>query len=144
MYMGDYIVIDHKIGPFEYACESVSTGTSFNVRVDDDKREIFSDQTFPDQHPAACRFLRPNGNLIQCTIHRDSPSQCKFYRCVVMRIFNGMGGVIGTVTGTLSLHSDDPGLRSVWEEAWQKIRESDPDSEAKIQVFLEDHGYRVV
>ncbi len=32
MYMGDYIVIDHKTGPFEYACESVSTGTPFNAR----------------------------------------------------------------------------------------------------------------
>jgi Fe-S-cluster containining protein len=144
MYMGDYIVIDHKIGPFEYVCESVSTGTLFNVSVDDDKREIFSDQTFPDQHPTACRFLRPNGNLIHCTIHRDSPSQCKFYRCVIMRIFNETGEVLGTVTGNLSLHSDDPGLRSIWDEEYQKIRESNPGTEGRIQVFLEDRGYRVV
>jgi len=143
MYMGDYIVIDHKTGPFEYACESVSTGASFNVRIDDDKREIFSDPAFPDQHPAACRFLRPKGNLLQCTIHRDSPPQCKFFRCVVMRIFNEHEVLIGTVTGTLSLHSGDPGLRGVWEEAWQKIKESDPDSETRIQVFLEKRGYRI-
>jgi Fe-S-cluster containining protein len=143
MYMGDYIVIDHMIRPFEYACESVSTGTVFTARVDEDKRKIFEDQTFSDQHPAACRFLRPNGDRIQCTIHRDSPSQCKFYRCVVMRVSNEKREVIGTVTGTLSLHSDDPGLRSVWEGVWQKIKESDPDSEAKIQAFLEEHGYHV-
>jgi hypothetical protein len=60
-----------------------------------------------------------------------------------MRIGNERGEAIGTVTGTLSLHSDDPGLRSVWEDAWQKIKESDPDSEAKIQAFLEKHGYHV-
>ena len=143
MYMGDYIVIDHTIGPFEFACESVSTGTRFNVLVDDDKREIFSDHTFPDQHPTACRFLRPNGNLIQCTIHRDSPPQCKFYRCVIMRIFNEKGEIIGTVTGDLSLHSEDPRLRNIWEEAWQKIPGTDPDSEVRIQVFLEDQGYRI-
>jgi hypothetical protein len=42
MYMGDYIVIDHMIGPFEFACESVSTGTPFHARVDDDKkRDLF-------------------------------------------------------------------------------------------------------
>ena len=40
MYLGDYIVIDHQIGPFEFACESVSTGTTFTARVDEDKREF--------------------------------------------------------------------------------------------------------
>jgi Fe-S-cluster containining protein len=144
MYMGDYIIIDHMIRPFEYACESVSTGTSFNVKVDEDKREIFSNQAFSDLHPAACKFLRPKGNLLQCTIHRDSPAQCKFYRCVVMRILNKTGMVIGTVTGTLSLHTDDPGLRSIWEGVWKKVRESDVDAEARIQVFFEDHGYHVI
>jgi hypothetical protein len=143
MYMGDYIVIDHSIGPFEYACESVSTGTPFHARVDDDKHGIFSDNTFPDQHPSACRFLRPNGNQIVCTIHRDSPPQCKYYRCVVMRIFNENGVIIGTVNGNFSLHSDDPGLRNIWEQACQKIPESDPDSESRVQGFLKDHGYRV-
>jgi len=143
MYMGDYIVIDHMIGPFEFACESVSTGTPFNARIDDDKKEIFSDHTFPDQHPSACRFLRPNGSRIICTIHRDSPPQCKFYRCEVMRIFNKTGAYIGSVAGTFSLHSEDPGLRSIWEEACQKIPESHLDSESKVQIFLEDHGYRV-
>ena len=64
MYMGDYIVIEHQIGPFEFACESVSTGTPFIARIDDDKHQIFLDHTFPDQHPTACRFLRPEGNLI--------------------------------------------------------------------------------
>jgi hypothetical protein len=143
MGMGDYIVIDHRIGPFEYACESVSTGTPFNARVDDDKQEIFSDHTFPDHHPSACRFLRPMRSRIVCTIHRDSPPQCKFYRCVVMRISNKKGIQIGTVTGTFSLHSDDPGLRNIWEMACQKIPESDADSETRVQVFLEEQGYRI-
>ena len=65
MYMGDYIVVEHQIGPFEFACESVSTGTPFIARVDDDKREIFLDYSFPDAHPSACRFLRPDGDRIR-------------------------------------------------------------------------------
>lgn len=142
--MGDYIVIDHRIGPFEFACESVSTGTPFIARIDDDKREIFSDDTFPDQNLSACRFLRPKGTLKQCTIHRDSPPQCKFYRCEVMRIFDEKGAFVGRVTGTLSLHSEDVTLWQVWEAGWKEIPESDPDSEARIQVFLELHGYMVV
>ena len=143
MYMGDYIVIEHQIGPFEFACESVSTGTPFIARIDDDKHQIFLDHSFSDQHPAACRFLRPEGNLIRCVIHETSPGQCKYYRCVVMRIFDSHGNQIGTVTGNLSLHSDDPLLRGVWEEAERGISHLSVDAEIWLQKYLEDKGYRV-
>jgi hypothetical protein len=143
MYMGDYIVIEHQIGPFEFACESVSTGTPFIARIDDDKHQIFLDHSFSDQHPTACRFLRPEGNLIRCVIHETSPGQCKYYRCVVMRIFDSHGNLIGTVTGNLSLHSDDPLLRGVWEEAERGISHLSVDAEIWLQKYLEDKGYRV-
>ena len=143
MYMGDYIVIEHQISAFEFACESVSTGTPFIARVDKDKREIFLDHTFPDQQPSACRFLRPDGDRIRCTIHETSPSQCKSYRCVVMRIFDSSGNLVGNVTGTLSLHSDDPVLRSVWEAAEREISLAAVDREELLQRYLETHGYSV-
>ncbi len=143
MYLGDYIVIDHQIGPFEFACESVSTGTEFIARIDDDKREIFRDHTFPDKHPHACRFLRPDGSLLRCTIHRDSPTQCKFYRCVIMRISDAGGNLLGTVTGTLNLHSDDTALRAVWEATEKIIPESLPDVEERRKECLIGQGYRV-
>jgi hypothetical protein len=143
MYMGDYIVIEHQIGPFEFACESVSTGTPFIARIDDDKHQIFLDHSFSDQHPTACRFLRPEGNLIRCVIHETSPGQCKYYRCVVMRIFDSHGNLIGTVTGNLSLHSEDPSLRGVWEEAERGISHLSVDAEIWLQNYLEDKGYRV-
>jgi hypothetical protein len=143
MYMGDYIAIEHQIGTFEFACESVSTGTPFIARVDEDKREIFRDTTFPDGHPTACRFLRPQGDLIRCTIHTTSPCQCKFYRCVVMKVFDRDGAGIGFVNGNLSLHSDDPDLKAAWEEAGKKVPESADDAEMQLQHFLEGKGYRV-
>jgi len=143
MYMGDYIAIEHQLGPFEFACDSVSTGTPFIARIDKDKREIFLDHTFPDQHPAACRFLRPDGDRIRCTIHETSPCQCKFYRCVVMRIFDSRRNLRGTVTGTLSLHSNDPILRSVWETAEREISPDAGDREGLLQQYLETHGYLV-
>jgi len=143
MYMGDYIVIEHQIGPFEFACESVSTGTPFIARVDDDKREIFLDHSFPDVHHSACRFLRPDGDRIRCSIHETSPCQCKFYRCVVMRIFDPHGDLKGTVTGTLSLHSDDPMLRIVWETAEHEILSEGSEREELLQKYLETRGYRV-
>jgi len=143
MYMGDYIVIEHQIGPFEFACESVSTGTPFIARVDNDKREIFLDNSFPDTHPSACRFLRPDGDRIRCSIHETSPCQCKFYRCVVMRIFDSHGDLKGTVTGTLSLHADDPLLRSVWETAERALSSEGSHREEQLQQYLEARGYRV-
>jgi Fe-S-cluster containining protein len=143
MYMGDYIVIVHQISAFEFSCESVSTGTPFIARIDDAKREIFLDHTFPDQHPAACRFLRPDGDRIRCTIHETSPCQCKYYRCVAMRIFDSRGNLIGNVTGTLSLHSDDPVLRSVWEMAEREISPGAEDREEQLQQYLESRGYKV-
>lgn len=143
MYLGDYIVIERQIGPFIFACESVSTGTPFTAEVDDDKREIFLDTSFPDRNPHACRFLRPDGSLLRCTIHRDSPAQCKFYRCVAMRVFDSGGKPLGYVTGTLALHADDMALRSVWDEVELKRPKSDVDAEPWIATFLVGKGYRV-
>ncbi len=143
MYLGDYIIIDHQIGPFEFVCESVSTGTQFTAHIDEDKREIFCDRTFPEEHPHACRFLRPEGNLLRCTIHIDSPAQCKFYRCVIMRISDPVGNHRGSVTGTLNLHSEDTVLRTIWESAEKNIPESLPDVEERRKVYLTEHGYRV-
>jgi Fe-S-cluster containining protein len=143
MYMGDYIVIEHQISAFEFACESVSTGTPFIARIDDDKRGIFQDNTFPVQHPAACRFLKPDEDRKRCTIHETSPCQCKYYRCVTMRIFDSRENLIGIVTGTLSLHSDDAVLRCVWEMAEREISPEAGDREAQLQQYLETRGYRV-
>ncbi len=143
MYLGDYIVIEQQLGPFTFAAESVSTGTPFIAEIDEDKRHLFIDHSFPDQHPAACRFLRPDGELCRCTIHRDSPAQCKFYRCVIMRVLDHRGAVIGTVRGTLGLHTEDPALRAVRDEMDQKRPKSDAEAERWIAAFLQEKGYRV-
>jgi hypothetical protein len=143
MFLGDYIVIDRQTGPFMFECESVSTGTPFTAEVDNDKRTIFSDFSFPIKHPTACRFLRPEGNLLRCTIHRDSPAQCKFFRCVVMRVLDTRGLLLGTVRGTLDLHSSDPGLRAVWEEVVRIRPKDDAEAEPWIASFLQGKGYRV-
>ena len=143
MYLGDYIVIERQTGEFTFDCACVSTGTEFSAEVDPDKRHLFSDFSFPHAHPAACRFLRPDGDLLRCTIHRDSPAQCKFYRCEVMRIFDAADDLLGTVRGTLDLHSDDPKLRAVWDEMIKKRPMSDEDAEHWIAAILEKNGYRV-
>jgi Fe-S-cluster containining protein len=143
MYLGDYLVIDRQTGPFTFACSMVSTGMQFAAEIDEDKRRLFLDPTFPDLHPHVCRFLRPDGDLIRCTIHRDSPDPCKSYRCIVMRIFDRSGVMVGIVTGTLALHSDDAALRAVWEDALRKIPETLPDAEGRLQKYLEENGWYI-
>ena len=60
-----------------------------------------------------------------------------------MRIFDSQGKLIGTVTGNLSLHSDDPVLRGEWEAAERRISHLSDDAETELQKYLEDKGYRV-
>ena len=143
MYLGDYIVIEEQTGPFTFQCCSVSTNTPFIAEIDPDKRHLFADHSWIDEHPSACRFLRPDGDRIRCTIHRDSPVQCKFYRCVIMRVTGTDGREIGTITGTLALHSEDPALRAIYDAALREIREENPHAEDRLSEYLQKHGYRI-
>ena len=143
MYLGDYIVIERQTGPFTFECRSVSTDTPFTAEIDPDKHDLFSDTSFPERHPSACRFLRPDRKMIRCTIHRDSPAQCKFYRCTVMKVTDPSGTTVGTVTGTLALHSDNPELRKVWVEAEGLRPRPDNEAEPWIAAFLQERGYQV-
>jgi Fe-S-cluster containining protein len=142
MYLGDYLAIEGQPGPFTFTCEAVSTGTPFTAVIDLDKRELFLDKSWISRHPHACRFLRPRGEQVLCTIHETSPAQCRYYRCIVMRVFDRAGALVGTVRGTLALHSDDPALRATWESALAGM-EDGPDIEERLRRVLEARGYRV-
>ena len=143
MYLGDYIAIERQTGEFIFECECVSTGTAFIAEVDEDKRRIFSDFSFPKKHPAACRFLRPDGDLLRCTIHRDSPAQCKFYRCIAMRVSDRNGKPLGYITGALALHADDQELRRIWEGILRGRPKTDSEAEPWIAGILRENGYQV-
>jgi len=141
MFLGDYIEIDRQVSQFEFECSSVSTGTPFFARIDEDKRELFNDRTWIEEHPSACRFLRPSGDRIICTIHETSAVQCKFYRCVVFTVYSQERKLLGTVTGTLALHTDDRELRSAWEKGARTIPWNSPDVEDRIAEYLAGNGY---
>jgi hypothetical protein len=143
MFMGDYLSIEAQTGPYAFTCSSVSTGTPFLAEIDEDKRALFEDRTWIDLHPAACRFLRPRRDQFVCTIHETSPSQCKAYRCVVLRILSPEGRHLGIVTGTLMLHSDDQELRQVWEVGEGRFDHMEAGAEERIIQFLQSKGYRV-
>lgn len=142
MYLGDYIMIERQIASFEFIGCCVSTGTEFHARIDEDKKQLFSDQSWIRDHPSACPFLRPSGDRVICTIHESSPVQCKRYRCTAFRISSPKGEVIGRVTGELNLHSNDPGLRLAWDDLTTHIPWSLEKSENMIMRLLEERGYR--
>lgn len=141
MYLGDYIVIERQTAPFEFIGCCVSTGTEFIAPIDEDKRELFSDRSWICDHPSACPFLRPSGDMIICTIHASSPEQCKRYRCTAFRISSPKGEVIGRVTGELNLHTEDPGLRSAWDDLPTYFPGFPEKSEDILRRFLEERGY---
>jgi Fe-S-cluster containining protein len=142
MYLGDYIVIDTKTGPYSFSCSCVSTNTHFLAVVDEDKREIFDREWFSRQHPHACPFLRPaDDGRIVCTIHETSPAQCKIYRCVAVRIYSGEQQV-GYITGMGALHSDDQALRSLYESCASQIPKEDQERDEWLARYFEKHGYR--
>ena len=144
MYLGDYIVIERQTAPFVFIGCCVSTGTEFIAPIDEDKRELFSDRSWIHDHPSACPFLRPSGDVIICTIHESSPVQCKSYRCTAFRISSPKGDVIGRVTGELNLHTDDPKLRFAWDDLTTRIPGLQEISEDMLRRFLEDRGYLCV
>lgn len=144
MFLGDYIIIEQEVGPFEFECLSVSTGMPFTARVDDDKRELFSDKSWILDHPAACPFLRPYGDRILCTIHETSPYQCKAYRCIILRIFTPATREVGRVNGMYGLITDDRELRLVWEEGKRVIDWWAEDVEERVCRFLQEKGYHIV
>lgn len=143
MCMGDYIELEEQVGLFEYIGRSVTTGALFHAKVDEDKRDIFLERTWSENHPRACPFLRPMEGKVVCTIHETSPAQCKAYRCVAMRIVSPGGGLAGKVTGALALHTDNPDLMAAWEEITKGVRLDLPDAEERIQNGLEARGYRI-
>jgi Fe-S-cluster containining protein len=143
MHLGDYITIEKQIGPFEFMGCCVSTGTRFHARIDSDKHELFLDQSWIRYHTSACPFLRPSDGRIVCTIHETSPVQCKMYRCVIYLVSTRKGEVIGRVTGTLNLHSEDPELLRAWSTIQSEIDRIPVEAkEGEIKRLLEGRGYR--
>jgi len=60
-----------------------------------------------------------------------------------MRIFDSHGNLTGTVTGNLSLHSNDAVLRGLWEAEERRISQLSGDAEIWLQKYLEENGFRV-
>jgi len=59
MYLGDYIVIDNRTGPYSFACSCVATNTLFEAVGDEDKQAFFNDLEFSRAWKPAFLFDSP-------------------------------------------------------------------------------------
>jgi hypothetical protein len=60
---------------------------------------------------------------------------------VVFRVYSPEKKFLGTVTGTLALHTGDRELQSAWERGDQVIPWDSPDVEDRIAAYLMENGY---
>jgi hypothetical protein len=60
-----------------------------------------------------------------------------------MRVLSSTGEQVGTITGTLALHSEDPAIRAAYDDALRVIRDTDPEAEERLQEFLISRGFEI-
>lgn len=137
---GRYIVVLKQNGPQEYRCRETITRREFTARIDDRYRHLFARPSVQWTHPAACPFLRQDGENYICTIHSSRPQFCRNYRCVRMRVERD-GAVVGELRGKSSLKTEDAALSALWEKRIAPLDHDDPAWPDEAARILEEAGY---
>ncbi len=103
------------------------TNVVYDVRIDPDKRDLFSDTTIFKTRPEACPFFRMDTgkNIAFCTIHETRPDVCQEYCCYRLRIENNQGIRVGRIINQRTLLSENALLTDIWEKHIATLRESD-------------------
>jgi Fe-S-cluster containining protein len=140
MGFGRYIVILKQTGPQEYRCRETITRREFTARVEERHLPLFRRPSVQWTHPAACPFLRQEGENYLCTVHTSRPLFCRDYRCVRMRVEKG-GSVVGELRGKTSLKTDDTALSTLWEARITCLDLQEREGRVESARILEEAGY---
>jgi len=145
--MGSVIGIREQTGPFEFRLWFMITGEERQVRVDPDKRNLFSSQDILKSRPMACPFLRERtpGTVI-CTVHSTRPDLCRQYSCFRILVCGRRGERLGRVMdNTRYFTTMDRELRAVWDTEIAPITIADEARwEEEVARILSAAGYRVL
>ena len=147
MNFGELMRVERELSDIEFSCRFLITNEVFRARVMPEWREVFSDTSEVDAHPAWCRFLRrsPDGSGFVCTIHDSNASICREFRCCLMRIYDRTGRQVGKIGGNRSLISEDEGLIQFFRENVAVMESpSLKDWLMRAGKILSSAGYRVV
>jgi len=145
--MGSVIGIREQTGPFEFRLWFTITGEERHVRIDPDKRDLFSSQDILKKRPMACPFLRErkDGTVI-CTVHQTRPGLCRQYGCFRILVCGRRGERLGRVMdNTRYFTTMDHELRTLWDKEIAPISIADEACwEEEVDLILSAAGYRVL
>ena len=145
-HMGTVHEIKEQKNPFEFVIRNRYTGQLTDVRIDDDKIDLFSDDRTGRILPEACPFFRldPESNAGYCTVHLTWPEICRDFGCWKYLITGPDGNVTGRIFPPRMLISEDARLKLFWEMHVAPIRgDDDLVWEKEMKAALAGAGYRV-
>jgi len=140
MGFGRYITVLNQKNPQECRCRETITRREFTARVDGLHLALFKRPSVQWTHPAACPFLRQDGETYICTVHSSRPSFCREYRCVRMRVERD-GVPVGELRGKISMKTEDAALSALWDERIVPLDLQDPAWRQEAARILEEAGY---
>ncbi len=146
-HMGMVHEIKEQKSAREFVIRNNYTGELTDVRIDDDKFSLFSDNETSRVLPEACPFFRldPRSHAGFCTVHLTWPDICRDFGCWKFLIKNPAGKVVGRIFPPRMLVSEDPGLKLFWESHIALIRgDNDRDWECEMIAVLASRGYDVL
>ena len=130
----------------EFVIRNKYTGELTDVRIDDDKFDLFSNTETGRILPEACPFFRldPKSQAGLCTVHLTWPDICRDFGCWKFLIKTPGGKIIGRIFSPRMLISEDPGLNSFWESHISLIRDDNDQAwEHEMVAELASRGYEV-
>jgi uncharacterized protein len=146
-HMGTVHEIKEQKSPYEFIVRNRYTGELSEVRIDDDKRDLFCDNRTTRVLPEACPFFRldTKSGAGYCTVHLTWPEICRDFGCWKFLIMDQEGKVSGRIFPPRMLISDDPGLKSFWEAHITPIGGDDNRTwDTEMIAALTGAGYRVI
>jgi uncharacterized protein len=146
-HMGTVHEIKERKSTSEFVIRNRYTGELTDVRVDDDKIDLFGDTGTSQVLPEACPFFRldTKSQAGYCTVHLTWPEICRDFGCWKFLITNPEGRVIGRIFPPRMLVSEDPGLKSFWQTYITQIRGDDDQKwDAEMIVAMTGGGYNVL
>jgi len=114
--MGRYISIERQMSGVRYVCRHGIGNEIFFATIEKKFRDRFAETCATRENPEACPFLLKDDDGSQlCAIYQTRPDFCQRFICCTMRIFDQSGREIGKIKGKVSISTNDPRLKEVWE-----------------------------
>ncbi len=145
-HMGTVHEIKEQKSSYEFVIRNRYTGQLTEVRIDDDKKDLFRDDLTSRILPEACPFFRldPKSMTGYCTVHRTWPEICRDFGCWKYLITGPDGRVLGRIFPPRMLVSEDARLKRFWETHISEIRgEDDLIWEKEVTAALAGADFRV-